>query len=61
MALQIQLGLEWLVTERTSHGLGVVDQAYVLTEVRQVTVHAVADWAGTWVQRVQFAMVHCNK
>jgi hypothetical protein len=61
VALEIELGLERLAAERTSHSLGVVDQANVLTEVRQVTVHAIADWAGARVQRVQFAMVRCNK
>lgn len=60
MALQIELGLEWLVTEGACDTLRVVDQAHVLTQVRQVTVYAVADRTGAWVQRVQFAWVSCN-
>lgn len=55
VALQVELGLEWLVTEGACDTLRVVDQAHVLTQVRQVTVHAVADRTGAWVQRVQFA------
>lgn len=60
MSLEVQLGLERLATERASDTLGVVDQAYVLPQVRQVTVHAVAHRTGARVQRVQFAQVSCN-
>lgn len=55
VAFQVQLGLEWLVTEGACDTLRVVDQAHVLAQVRQVTVHAVADRTGARVQRVQFA------
>lgn len=55
VAFQVELSLEWLVTKGACDTLGVVDQAHVLTQVRQVTVHAVADRTGAWVQRVQFA------
>lgn len=55
VSLQVELGLEWLVTEGACDTLRVVDQAHVLTQVRQVTVHAVADRTGARIQRVQFA------
>lgn len=60
MSFQVQLGLERLVTERATDTLRVVDEAHVLTQVGQVTVHAVAHRTGARVQRVQFTQVSCN-
>jgi len=37
-----------------------VDEAHVLPQVGQVTVHAVAHRTRAWVQRVQFTQVSCN-